>query len=66
MGGSIYHEDINDLEHCYDIEYSDMSAYISIAKENNYIINIPLQYQDIFSDEHEKSIKRRQIKKFKI
>jgi len=66
LGGAIYHEDINDIEHCYDIDYSDMSAYVSIAKRKNYIINIPLQYQEDFPNEHEESVKRKQVKKFKI
>ena len=66
LGGAIYHEDINDIEYCYDIDYSDMSAYVSIARRENYIINIPLQYQEDYPNEHEESVKRKQVKNFKI
>jgi len=66
LNGAIYHEDINDIEHCYDIDIYDMSAYVSIAKDEKYIINIPIQFQERYPDEHKKSIKRKQVKKFKI
>jgi len=66
LGDAIYHEDINDIEHCYDIDYSDMRAYVSITRKEKYIINIPLQYQKEFPNEHEESVKRKQVKKFKI
>ena len=66
FNGEIFHEDINDIEHCYFIEYSDMSAYVSIARKNNYIINIPVQYQDDFPNEHENSLRRKHAKKFNI
>ena len=64
MNGITLEEFEDDIKICEHVEYSDMSAYVSIAKEENVIINIPEEYKDRYPNEYseyDKHVRQRKL-----
>jgi hypothetical protein len=66
MGGTISEEFEDDIKICDDVEYYDISAYVSIAKEENVIINIPEEYKDRYPEEYKEYKKHKKQKQFNL
>jgi len=66
MNGTILEECEEDIELCNNIEFSDLSAYVSIAKDENIIINIPEEYKDRYPKEYQEYNKNKKRNNFKL
>jgi len=66
LSGDIYFEEAEEIRYCYDLNFSDVNSYVNIAKRNDYLINIPIEFIDDFPEEYKEEETRKNMKNFNI
>ena len=65
--GSVYFVETTDIKNVDDEQLGDnLWAYVSIAGKNNYLINIPDEYNEEFPEEYKNQDMRKNTRKYKI